>query len=173
MAITDNTWGRRMILRRFLLPVICVLVFALNTTPAHADSWIYTFSGTNTAPGGNGLSVAFQYSTPGPVTGFTPLFASQLSSCTNCMVSSIVPAVFFQPGTVYGDQIQFNDVLNTASVFVFPLNTFLTPGTYNSGPAFNPGTLTVQVVPEPSSIVLLLSALGGIVGVTRRRLKLG
>ena len=31
-----------------------------------ADTWTYTFSGTNSAPGGDGLAVAFQYSAQAP-----------------------------------------------------------------------------------------------------------
>jgi hypothetical protein len=163
-----------MILRRFLLPAICVLTLAFNITPAHADTWTYTFSGTNTAPGGNGLSVAFQYSTSSAISGFTPLFASQLNSCTSCVASSVgIPAVYFQPNNVFGDQIVFDDFLNTGSAFMFPFGAFIAPGTYTSRTPFNPGTLTVQVVPEPSSIILFLSGLAGIVGVTRRRLAVG
>lgn len=160
-----------MTLRRVAMPAICLLVFSLCTTAAHANSWIYTFSGTNSAIGGDGLAVAFKYSAHGPITGFTPLLSSQLLSCTNCLVSAGVPAVFFQPNDVFGDSIVFNDVRNTANVFMFRFGAFVKPGTYVGLKGFNPGTLTVQAVPEPSSVILFLSGLGGIAGIARRKLQ--
>ena len=48
-------------------PVICLLFVALITA-AQAQTWTYTFSGANFTPGGDGLSVAFQYSTQAPIT---------------------------------------------------------------------------------------------------------
>jgi len=137
-------------LRRFAFPVICLLFVALSTA-AHAQTWTYTFSGSNSAPGGDGLSVAFQYSTQAPIAADTLLLSSQLISCTNCLVSSIVPAVVFQPSNVFGSSVQFNDLENGASEYMFPFGSFSTPGTYISNGQFNPGTLIVQFVPEPGS----------------------
>lgn len=120
-------------------------VFAALSTAARADTWTYTFSGTNSAPGGDGLSVAFQYSTQAPVTTNTSLFSWQLVSCINCMMSSIVPAVVFQPSNVYGSSVDFGDLKNNGSAYMFPFGSFSTPGRYISTSPFNPGTLTVQV----------------------------
>jgi len=61
--------------------VICLLFVALITA-AQAQTWTYTFSGTNFTPGGDGLSVAFQYSTQAPITADILLMSSQLISCT-------------------------------------------------------------------------------------------
>src|SRR6266566_3298690 len=94
-AIIHFPKGGKM-LRHLALTVLCLL-FAVSSTAAHAQTWTYTFSGTNSAPGGDGLSVAFQYSTQAPIAADTLLLSSQLISCTNCLVSSIVPAVVFQP----------------------------------------------------------------------------
>jgi hypothetical protein len=133
-------------LRRSAFRVICLLFLALSTA-AHAQTWIYTFSGSNSAPGGDGLSVAFQYSTQAPITANTSLLSSQLISCTNCMVSLIYPAVWFSPSDVFGSQIEFNDLGSVGSAYMFPFGSFSTPGTYTSNSPFNPGTLTVQVIP--------------------------
>jgi len=134
-------------LRRFAFPVICLLFVAISTA-ARAETWLYTFSGSNSAPGGDGLSVAFQYSTQAPITANTSLLSSQLISCTNCMVSLIYPAVWFSPSDVFGSQIEFNDLRSVGSAYMFPFGSFSTPGTYTSNSPFNPGTLTVQVVPS-------------------------
>ncbi len=66
-------------------------------------------------------------------------------------MSSIVPAVVFQPSNVFGSSVQFNDLENGASEYMFPFGSFSTPGTYISNGQFNPGTLIVQFVPEPGS----------------------
>jgi hypothetical protein len=149
-ATIHSPKGGKMTLRRLAFPVICLLFVALGTA-AKAQTWTYTFSGTNSAPGGDGLSAVFQYSTQAPITADTLLLSSQLISCTNCLVSSIVPATVFEPSNVFGSSVQFNDVENVGSVYMFPFGSFSKPGTYSSQSGFNPGTLTVQVVPEPGS----------------------
>src|SRR5437879_3619036 len=142
----------KLTLRRLAFPVICLLFVVLSTV-AHGQTWTYTFLGTNSAPGGDGLSVAFQYSTQAPITADTLLLSSQLISCTSCLASPIVPAVVFQPSNVFSSSVQFNDLGNVGSVYMFPFGSFSKPGTYTSNDQFNPGTLTVQVVPEPVSLV--------------------
>jgi PEP-CTERM motif len=159
-----------MILRRVVLPAICLLVIALSSA-AYADTWTYTFSGTNSAPGGDGVAVAFQFSTQAPVTTNTWLLSSQLISCTNCLVSSFAAAVVFQPSNVFGSSIDFAD-LNSVNAYMFPFGAFTKPGTYVSVIPFNPGTLTVQVVPEPSSVLLFLPGFAALCGVARRKLGL-
>jgi hypothetical protein len=64
------------------------------------------------------------------------------------MVSLFVPAVVFQPSNVFGSSVQFNDLGNVGSEYMFPFGSFSTPGTYTSSNPFNPGTLTVQIVPD-------------------------
>lgn len=170
LSKTATSEENEMTLRRLVCSAVCLLVVAVSSA-AHADTWLYTFSGTNSAPGGNGLTVAFQFSSPASITTNSSLFSTQLTSCTNCLVSSLVPAVFFQPSNVYGSSVQFNDVRNVANVYMFPFGSFANPGTYISGSPFNSGMLTVQVVPEPSSAVLLLSGFGAVCGLARRKLK--
>ena len=159
-----------MTLRRLVCSAVYLLMVGVSAA-AHADTWLYAFSGTNSAPGGDGLAVAFQFSSPASITTNSSLFSTQLISCTNCLVSSLVPAVFFQPSNVYGSSVQFNDVGNVASAYMFPFGSFANPGTYISGNPFNSGMLTVQMVPEPSSAILLLSGFSAVCGIARRKLK--
>lgn len=159
---------------RVLAMASFALVAALLAPTAHADSVTYTFSGTNTAPGGDGLSVAFQYTAPGFITSETVLFSTQLSSCTDCEVSTIVPAVFLSPANGPVDTVQFNDADNNGSVYAFALGALTTDGTYDSTSPYNPGTLTVTSTPEPNLIELLgigLIALFGLCQIQSTRLR--
>lgn len=139
----------------------CGLMVGLLTSTARADM-LYTFSGVNNTPGADGLSVGFTYTAAEPLTGTPPpyngtaLYASQLDSCLNCLVSSIVPAVVFMPNNVFGDSIDFADINKVETAFFFPSGAFSTPGTYTSSSPFNSGTLTVTRVPEPSSLSMVL-----------------
>lgn len=80
--------------------VLAAALFVLALAPvSKADSVTYTFTGINNSLNNDQLSVAFTYTAPGfipptPVGEVISLFASQLDSCTNCLVSSTVPAVF-------------------------------------------------------------------------------
>jgi hypothetical protein len=154
---------RKSILRFALLTFCSAAAFVPVSA---AGSIRYSFTGMNTAPGGDGLTVAFVYTAPGfinPTPPYLSLLASQLDSCTNCLISTGVPAVTFQPQShIFGDQIDFADILGVGSVYAFPFGAFLTPGTYQSLSPYNPGTLVVSNVsatPEPSSIFLFASGL--------------
>jgi hypothetical protein len=146
--------------------VIFAVLFVLAFAPvSKADGVTYTFTGVNNSHDDDQLSVAFTYTAPGFLPPTAPgavisLFPSQLDSCADCLVSSIVPAVFFSTqGPVFGDQIQFNDNLKFASAYMFPLGAFDTPGTYYSTTPFNQGTLIVGPLvstPEPPVLALLL-----------------
>jgi len=96
--------------------------------------------------------VEFVYSTPTPVTVDTFLLSAQLISCTNCLGSDSLPSVVFQPSNVFGSSVQFNDLQNNGSIYMFPFGSFTQPGTYTSDSLFNPGTLTVQFVPVAGAI---------------------
>lgn len=91
---TATSEENEMTLRRLVCSAVCLLVVAVSSA-AHADTWLYTFSGTNSAPGGNGLTVAFQFSSPASITTNSSLFSTQLTSCTNCLVSSLARQCFF------------------------------------------------------------------------------
>lgn len=157
-------------LRNCVLSAICLLVLAFNAKPAHADTFTYAFSGVNSAPGGDGLSVSFEYRSQGPVNGLTQILASQLISCTNCLVSSTIPAVEFNTGgNLFNNVLGVVDINQIENFFVFSNGAFLTPGTYTSSSPFNSGTLTVVVTPEPSSIILFLSGASCILVALQRR----
>ena len=155
----------------------CAFALVFLAATAHADV-VYTFSGVNTAVGGDGAPVAFTYTAPdflfqvdtqtenvnGTCINCVLLLASQLDSCLNCLVSPIYSAVGFSPTAFdgfLGSQLVFNDA-NENSVFMFPLGAFAVAGTYSSTTPFNSGTLTVSVVgvPEPDSLALSLT--GGV-----------
>ena len=161
---------------------ICLALFTMVATimvpVVRADSVVYSFSGTNTAPGGDALSVAFVYTSPGFITSLTSVLPSQLNSCENCLVTIpvAIPAVFFQPNNVFGDSVDFNDSLFSQPTYMFPFGSLITPGAYFSGTPFNPGTLTVTVVPststpEPSSLLLLALGLCSFGWLATRKLR--
>jgi hypothetical protein len=147
------------------LLTICLFVIGFSAIHARADV-VYTFSGTNDTPGADGLPVAFTYTAPDFLTGTPPpydgtaLNAAQLQSCLNC--SSIDPVVVFEPNNSgIGDAIIFADVNDQVSAYMFPLDSFGTPGSYSSVLPFSSGTLNVAVtVPEPGSLALTLT--GGV-----------
>lgn len=153
----------------FWLIVFGALVFCFMTTSAHADV-MYTFTGINNGPGGDGLAVGFQYTSPIFLTATPPPFSgtvipgSQLDSCTACLVSSSIAVGFTPNNNGFGDTIEFADVNNLESVFAFSLGAFANPGTYHSTVPFNTGTLTVTIVPEPGSLFLSLLGMGTIFG---------
>lgn len=154
--------------------MILAAVFAvvLATSVAHATSVVYKLSGVNSGPGGDGLNVAFVFTSSGFVSGssITQVLASQLSSCANCVNSTTIPAVEFRPNDIIGDAIGFIDVNQVENFYRFPFGALTTPGTYSAFPAFNPGTLTVTVVPEPGTMLLVGSGIVGLIGSMKRKL---
>ncbi len=141
--------------------VFVAVLFVLALAPvSEADSVTYTFTGINNSLNNDQLSVAFTYTAPGfipptPVGEVISLFASQLDSCTNCQVSSTVPAVFLSSWGGVG----FNDVLNYSTSYVLPAGAVETPGTYRTSAPYSQGTLIVGplvTTPEPSAFALLL-----------------
>jgi hypothetical protein len=151
---------RNMILRSVALVALSLVALV---PISEAGSITYKFTGTNNAVGGDGLTVAFQYTSSGfinPTPPYLSLIASQLDSCTNCVVSTFIPAVAFQlPSLTFGDQIDFADILGEGSAYAFPYGAFLAVGTYHSTSPYNSGTLVVSATPEPSSIFLFASGL--------------
>ena len=162
------------ILRSLVLAALSLSLFLL-VPAAHADSVIYSFSGVNSGPLGDGLPVALQFTAPGFITSFEAVLGSQLDSCTNCLFSTTVPAVEFRPHDLVGDAIGFLDVGQTEYFYRFPTGAFSAPGTYNTivDPfAFSfPGTLTVSVVavPEPAMLTLLGAGFLGLIAAGRRK----
>jgi hypothetical protein len=133
-----------------LLAIAVAISVCISAPPAMAGGVTYTFSGTNSAAGGDGLSVAFSYTAPAFVTSSTSLLSSQLNSCTNCVVSTELPTVSLQPANGSWDTIDFNDANGEGTAYAFPVGSLKTPGTYTSVAPFNPGTLTVSVATTPT-----------------------
>jgi hypothetical protein len=149
--------------------VLGILLLGSCAPVSKADTVTYTFSGINNSAGDDGLNVAFQFTSSGFIASETSLLSVLLNSCTNCLVSSGVPAVSFLPADVYGDEIDFSDVDNFESVFNFAFGAFQADGTYVSTSPFNSGELIVST-PEPDSVLLLLAGLLCLVPLRRRKL---
>src|ERR1700690_471721 len=120
-----------------------ILLFGWASGARAAGTVSYTFSGTNA---GDGLPVAFTFTSQGFILSSTSLLSAQLNSCTNCLVSNEVPAVVFEPANGNSDAVQFDDNDNEGNSYSFPLGSLTTPGIYTSKAPYNPGTLTVSLV---------------------------
>jgi hypothetical protein len=150
---------------------IALLACAALVPASKADPITYTFSGTAL----DGVNVGFQYTSSGFIsaTSWDTLFASQVSSCTNCNVIPFLPDVQFQPQVpFFGDLLVFDDQYLVASVFGFQSGAFNKLGTYQSGGFFNSGTLTVSdsvKTPEPGTLGLLVLGLTLLAGLAARK----
>jgi hypothetical protein len=152
---------------------IAALACAALVPVSKADPITYTFTGTAF----EGINVGFQYTSSSgfiSATSWDTLFASQLSSCTNCNVIPFLPAVQFQPQVpFFGDLLVFDDKLLFASVFGFQKGAFDSLGTYQSYGLFNSGTLTVSggsvKTPEPGTLGLLVFGMALLAGLASRK----
>jgi hypothetical protein len=160
-----------------ILRYLCIAALACVVLApiSKADSITYTFTGTTFY----GANVGFTYtSASGFVspTSFDNLYASQLSSCTNCLAWSF-PVIQLQPQVpFFGDLLVFDDNHFVASVFGFQNGAFDNLGTYQSSGIFNrfnQGTLTVSdgavKTPEPATLGLLACGLALLAGLAARK----
>jgi PEP-CTERM motif len=160
-----------------ILRFVCIALFAcvVLVPVSKADPITYAFKGKTLF----GTSVGFTYTSASGFispTSFDDLYASQLSSCTNCLAWSF-PVVQLQPQVPYfGDLLVFDDSHFVASVFGFQKGAFNNPGTYQSGGIFNlfnQGTLTVSdgtvKTPEPGTLGLLACGLVLLAGLVWRK----
>ena len=136
------------------------------TSVVKADA-IYTFSGNITPYFGlpSGAAQSFSFRTPRFITQDTFVPASSLSECSTgyraiCTGIDFLPSSpgFGIPGQVV--QISFDDGVVNPNYY-FPLSAFTVPGTYSTVvyQGANTGTLTVTVVPEPTTFCLLVGPL--------------
>jgi hypothetical protein len=159
-----------------ILRFVCIALFACAALVpvSKADPITYTFTGTAF----DGVNVGFTYTSASGFispTTFDNLYASQLSSCTNCLAWSF-PVVQLQPQVpFFGDVIDFDDNHLVESAFGFRNGAFDNLGTYQSGGIFNlfnQGTLTVSdgavKTPEPGSLGLLACGLALLAGLASR-----
>ena len=154
---------------------IAAVALILSSGSAHADSIVYNFVGTGAAISNPLVTfpeqpVGFQLTAPdfvnpphligGPPTSmhFATFTCAQLDTSTNCRPTGTTLVLSNQgtgPLTANMDFLAANSV---TYVFFFPTGAFGAPGTYSTGLGPNIGTLTVTaLVPEPTSIVLLLA----------------
>jgi hypothetical protein len=155
-------WARK----PFAASVLLVFIASMNTKIVQGGPILYTFIGTPNESN-RGTTEMFRYTAPDFVTASSPgiiiagvpqlrLLLSQLDSCTDCLTGISVPDVIFFPTF---SEIQFNAFNNVGSAFLFPTETFTTPGTYNSraapGPNVDSAVLTVVAVPEPPTFLFV------------------
>jgi hypothetical protein len=161
------------IARRLQTIPMAVALLMLPAASARADT-IYNFAGTGTAFGPFPAEpVAFQLTVPNYInppleSGVWVAFTcAQLDSSTNCGENGVwaPDAVFFSQDVAipaFSAIISFNAADDVGYVFDFPAGAFDSPGVYSAyadAPWYSPGTLTVTTTPEPSTMLLVLSAL--------------
>jgi hypothetical protein len=154
--------------------IFAFAVFVLLAPTAHADTLVYIFDGSASSFFGQQLSEEFQYTTAGFITTNTPLLAIQLDECTNCLVSTTLPAAEFLPGGAAGDTIGFVNYLGTENYFNFGAGVFTNPGFYFLSTPSISGSLLVTdfpdvSTPENSTITLVAIGLFGLFAVRRRK----
>jgi len=157
-----------------ILRLVCIALLACAALVpiSKADPITYTFTGTAV----DGLNVGFSYTSSSgyiSASSWDTLFASQLSSCTNCNVIPFLPVAQFQPQVpFFGDLLVFDDKYLVASVFGFQNGAFESLGNYQSHGLFNSGTLTVTnavQTPEPGTLGLLACGLALLAGLAARK----
>ena len=157
---------------RLLLWVSRILIAIALTAGLAEASVIYDFVGTGGAisnpfvtlppqPVGFKLTVADFINPPLAIPPTLPVFVTfscgQLDSSTNCGALFSQAIVFSNQGSgQFSALMQFTSNNNVSYGFDFPAGAFRTPGTYVNSPSPNTGTLTVTVVSEPASGLLLL-----------------
>jgi hypothetical protein len=163
-----------------ILRFACIALFACAALVpvSKADPITYTFTGTAF----DGVNVGFTYTSAAGFispTSFDNLYASQLSSCTNCLAASY-SIIQLQPQVpFFGDLIDFDDNHFVGSAFQFQKGAFDSLGTYHTDgilSLFNQGTLTVTdavKTPEPGTMGLLACGLAWLAGLAARKRLVG
>ena len=162
--------------------IATVICMALGAAPAMpASSITYVFDGTFL-----GQPVSFTLPWSGYITAEAKIPATAFTRCVNCGTEGdFLPDVPISvlPDVPHADMITFPFALvqNVAPNFVFSLDAFTTPGTYQAMPPgelptpVGSGTLVVQAIseqaiPEPSTGLMVAPLLAGaFLLVTRHR----
>lgn len=160
------------------LHTISKAVVVLTLTAASIQAGvIYNFVGMGIFPGLPNEPVGFTLTVPNfvnpPMGG---LFAfpgcAQFDSSTNCDPAGLQAFAHPIPDIGFSAEIIFSATNRTQYSFFLPSAAFGAPGVYSAdASAQNPGTLTVSSVPEPNSILLVLTGawLCGFLRVRNRR----
>ena len=157
-----------------ILRFVCIALFACAALVpvSKADPITYTFTGTAV----DGLNVGFSYTSSSgfiSASSWDTLFASQLSSCTNCNLVPFLPVAQFEPQVPFlGDLLVFDDKYLIPSLFGFQNGAFESLGTFQSYGLFNTATLTVSdpvKTPEPGTLGLLACGMALLAGLAVRK----
>jgi hypothetical protein len=148
------------------LPVVAfvLLIVSLGSgVPAHANPIVYDLTGAGVAAG-----FSFQYTSQALISSPLTVPLASLDFCTPG--AFFCTDVQFHPPSMDGVN-NFYDIIQLCTAqcldFYFPLGAFSAIGGYTD--INNNGTLTVSAVPEPSTLLLLGTALLGLTAMTWRR----
>jgi hypothetical protein len=135
---------------------------------ARAD-FIYTFSSTGPVDPVNRVE-SFVFRTPTLISGDTNVAFADLESCTaltGCSGIIFFPNADIPPPV---DLLDFLTITNGGNGFSFPLGAFAALGSYTTIGEL-PATLqvTAAAVPEPSSLLVMLAGLAGLMMALWRR----
>jgi hypothetical protein len=161
-----NRWqtkGDSVILIRQLSKLAAFLAFAIVCPAAPI---VYSFVGTGREIPGRfpaepvGFQLTLSDYVNAPLDAKSVFFSCDaFNSSTNCGIGA-----YFSNHSVLGTssaQLQFDASNTVGYAFFFPTGAFTTPGVHTASANGNQGTLTVSGVPEPMSVIFVVS--GGLV----------
>lgn len=152
------------------LPYCMLLVTGVPL--AQASPIVYTLTGATNPAFGPVHPESFRFTAPGFITSLLTVAVAQLDSCVACQTIDFVPNGTYRT-IIPLDYIRFTDLNGVVYGFYFAPDTFSEPGrheTFDYPPYVisNPGTLTVQPVPEPSTSAMGILGLLAVVRIRRK-----
>ena len=150
---------------------ICLVLVAAALAPCSA-AVMYQLTGTSSNGSPQPYSVGFTLTEAGFITSSTIVPAAALDLCSTGFESC--SGVAFDPISPHDatyTSLEFSTT-TASTLFFFDLGALAAPGVYNTVFGAGTGTLTVtetQVIPEPGSVILLLSGASAMIAMRRLR----